>query len=754
MKRILLCFVCFLLLQVKLVAQDVQVQPTPQQVTVKEEGMITPVSFRLEGERDANPRAVKLLKAFLGDCLSSKGLPLYVGEKGDRAVQTRRRQIPDQPEGYYLEITRKGITLAGNDERGTYYAVRTFMQLFRDNQLPQVEIRDYPDVRFRGVVEGFYGTPWSHSARLRQLQFYGENKLNTYIYGPKDDPYHSSPNWREPYPEKEAERLAELVRVANENEVDFVWAIHPGKDIQWNTTDRDLLMDKFEHMYDLGVRSFAVFFDDISGEGAKAERQVELLNYIDDHFVQVKSDVTPLIVCPTEYNKSWVNLDGGYLTTLGTKLNPSVEIMWTGERVIATMTFEDVEWIRDVIRRPAYIWWNFPVSDYVRDHLLLGEVYGNETTIAKSVSGFVANPMEWAEASKVAIYSVADYTWNMKQYDSTRSWERAIHAIMPENAGAFTVFARHNSDLGENVHRFRRDESVQIQPVAERFVKDYREGRYDERDFQILRDEFERVAEAADLLLVDDENETLIEEITPWLYQFKILGDAGQEVLALLKAEEAGDSVLFLRKYNHVKALRKRSYELERQFNQNPYQPGVKTGTKVLQPFVSEVFTEVTERFNRKNGTGWPVLADYTPCKLTTDILQLDHLPLQVYPNRIHFTPLLEVVKWPAGAFFQLEFDEPYLIVGTRVDFGIKDEISWGLIEVSTDGKTWYSVPLTRDARDRWNGKWEIFPVKYLRFMNTGQVEQQVYLREFYVVFNNDLCQGVYIFNVKGKMRG
>lgn len=93
--------------------------------------------------------------------------------------------------------------LAGNDERGTYYAVRTFMQLFHEGHLPFVGIQDYPDVRFRGVVEGFYGTPWSHEARLRQLQFYGENKLNTYIYGPKDDPFHSSPNWRKPYPAKE-----------------------------------------------------------------------------------------------------------------------------------------------------------------------------------------------------------------------------------------------------------------------------------------------------------------------------------------------------------------------------------------------------------------------------------------------------------------------------------------------------------------------------------------------------------------------
>lgn len=103
--------------------------------------------------------------------------------------------------------------------------------------LPVGEITDWPDIEFRGTVEGFYGTPWSHEARLSQLRFYGQNKMNTYIYGPKDDPYHSSPHWRDPYPADQAAQIRELVKVAKENHVDFVWAIHPGKDIKWTEED-------------------------------------------------------------------------------------------------------------------------------------------------------------------------------------------------------------------------------------------------------------------------------------------------------------------------------------------------------------------------------------------------------------------------------------------------------------------------------------------------------------------------------------
>ena len=182
------------------------------------------------------------------------------------------------------------------------------------------------------------------------------------------------------------------------------------------------------------MRGFAVFFDDISGEGTKADKQAELLNYIDDNFIQTKHDVAPLIMCPTEYNKSWTKLEGGYLATLGERLNKDIHIMWTGDKVVETIDMETLDFVNPLIKRKAFIWWNFPVSDYVQPHLLMGEVYGNGLDIKDDISAFVSNPMEYAEASKIAIQSIADYTWNMEAYDSRESWLQAIRDLMPENA--------------------------------------------------------------------------------------------------------------------------------------------------------------------------------------------------------------------------------------------------------------------------------------------------------------------------------
>ncbi len=253
---------------------------------------------------------------------------LRLGLVGDKTVSKVKRQVPTGEDAYYLSADRGGVTIAANTDRGLYYGVQTLLGMMREGKLEACTISDWPDVKHRGVVEGFYGTPWSHEHRLRQLDFYGRHKMNVYIYGPKDDPYHRD-HWRDPYPETEAARIQQLVQRAKERGVHFYWAIHPGIDIKWTDADRDALVAKLEKMYALGVRAFAVFFDDIWGEGTKADKQAALLNYVDDNFIAKKPDVAPLIMCPTEYNRSWASDKGGYLRTLGTQMNKDVEIMRT-----------------------------------------------------------------------------------------------------------------------------------------------------------------------------------------------------------------------------------------------------------------------------------------------------------------------------------------------------------------------------------------------------------------------------------------
>ena len=736
MKKTFLATLC-LMTGMTIHAQQIDVQPVPQQFTEATETLTLTGSYQFNGENEANPYAINGLKTLLNSKQSAKeGIRIYIGERGDKAIRKYNKFIPKQDEGYFLRISPKEIVLAGNDEQGTFYAVQTLKQLMNDNQLPITEITDYPEVRFRGVVEGFYGTPWSHQARLRHLKFYGENKMNTYIYGPKDDPYHSSPNWRLPYPEKEAKQIKELVQVAKENAVNFVWAIHPGQDIKWNQEDRDNLLAKFEKMYELGVRSYAVFFDDISGEGTKADKQAELLNYIDEQFVKVKKDVTPLIMCPTEYNKSWSNVKGGYLTTLGTKLNPSIHIMWTGDRVIADMYEGDTEkggmkWINNLIQRPAYVWWNFPVSDYVRDHLLMGPVYGNDLHIANLMSGFVTNPMEHAESSLLAIYGVASYAWNPDQYDSDKAWKDAMMAVLPSAAKELEIFAIHNSDLGANGHGYRREESVALKPIAEKFLNEYlNKGTYQVEDFLTLLDTFMLMQEAADILMTNTENPALIAEMKPWLIQHKLMGELGSAVLALTNAYELGKQEGFLRKYKHVKALQQQMFDVDQTYNQNPYQPGVKTAGLVIKPLIDKTFAKVVDMYNQKYNATLDAKSDYMPHTLTSDVNQLKNIPLRQKTNRVLVSPANEVIKWQGKGYMTIELDNIYPLMTIDIDFGKPEVASWGVLEISTNGKDWQKVDFQQNKnRIRVNG--DKTPVKAVRFTNSQDKEQEIYMRNF-----------------------
>lgn len=586
-------------------AQTVHVQPAPQVVEEGGKMLPFPLHYALNGEGEADAQALGALKQMLAGRQAEKGsaFQIYIGERGDKAVKKFQKKIPKHAEGYYLYVDDKQLVLAGNDEQGTYYAVRTLSQILRNDSLPAVEIQDYPDVRYRGVVEGFYGVPWSYEDRVRQLQFYGKYKMNTYIYGPKDDPYHSSPNWRKPYPEKEAENIRRLVKVAGENKVDFVWAIHPGLDIKWNEEDRQHLLQKFERMYELGVRSFAVFFDDISGEGTNPAKQAELLNFLDENFVKVKKDVTPLIMCPTEYNKHWVKPGKGYLTTLGEKLNPSIQVMWTGDRVVTDITKSTLEWVNPQLQRPAYIWWNFPVTDFARDHIVMGELYGMDKNIQPSeMAGFVSNPMEHAEASKIALFGVASFTWNIEDYDSKQAWVDALEDLMPESTDALQVFVNHNSDLGENGHKYRRTESENIKPVADRFLAAYKGGTYNAKDAHVLASEYTRMVEAADILLASKDNPALVADVKPWIMQFKLIGEMGRDVIKMASALEKGDDSRFLAKYNHVLALREQSIALSLQYNKNEYQPGITTASLVMTPLLNEVFQIAAGKYNARTG--------------------------------------------------------------------------------------------------------------------------------------------------------
>ena len=682
-------------------AQFSLVNPVPQSVQTVQQGSLFSIPQSWNIKADASRTGSFALAALKQGTSQVKvdaksNFTVTLGIKGDKAVKKYASKAPSKAEGYWMEVTPKGIVIVGTDEEGLFYGVQTLLGSMQKGQLQAGIVKDWPDVPFRGTVEGFYGTPWSHKARLSQIEFYGRNKMNVYIYGPKDDPYHRD-KWRLPYPDAEAKRIQELNEHSKANGVNFYWAIHPGVDIKWNDEDRQNLMNKLEKMYALGIRSFAVFFDDIWGEGAKADKQAELLNYLDNNFVKKHHDVKPLIMCPTEYNRAWANDEKGYLRTLGTKMNKSIQIMWTGNSVVHCIDKESMQWINQRIDRKAYIWWNFPVSDFVRDHILLGPAYGNGLDIADDVSGFVSNPMEHAEASKISLYGIADYVWNMKAYDEKRDWEKGLEAVLPAHTQALRTFALYNKDLGQNGHGFRREEGDELKEYAESALKG------DVQGVGILYQKALELKMACDILLGDKTNPELVRELRPWLLQGKNVADYGMAVcmMAMNKAVPEGQVSYpaFTDLYDQARSIQEQMYELENSSVRHALQPGIKVGTKVMLPTLNKLFTQAVDDYNAKHHTSLINTAEYNPYKLTSDVDQLKLLPITVRGNNVNVAPSNEVINWQKDGQLTIETDRTITLAGMSFNFDVPGSAKDFKLEVYSDGQ-WKTVSLLHYKED------------------------------------------------------
>ena len=490
-------------------------------------------------------------------------------------------RLPDVAGGYAVEITPGKMVVYANDDDGRFYARQSIIQMLynvpdstlahndvfadkslreitRLGELPMGILVDWPDLPSRGVVEGYYGAPWSFEARCSIFRFMGRNKMNTYIYAPKDDPYHHGMGCYEPYPAIKAAELKDLISYARRNHVRFVWAIHPANTVRWNQNggkdQLDALCRKLQQMYDLGVRDFGVLVDDSSGEIGKAERQVQLTNYILENFIRKHPDVNQtLIMCPTGYNRSWTNEK--FLNTLGSGLDKSIPVMWTGDTVVHDITLSGQKWVNKHVQRPTFIWWNWPCNDFKRSRLSMGRTYGLDTDadMKNQMSGFVANPMEHAEASKVGLFGVANYTWNIEDFESTTTWEAGMRRLYPRHRDAMKVFCDHNSYLLPNGHGYFREESVQIADTAQKFIESLDNDQPDMKAGQLLQLEFDRMVSAArELKYTRNPVAGLCQEIRPWLDQFELTGVAGASIMTAFASK---DAYLFHYFFDTVNAL-------------------------------------------------------------------------------------------------------------------------------------------------------------------------------------------------------
>ncbi len=278
-----------------------------------------------------------------------------------------------------------------------------------------------------GLLECYYGPPWSISERHHVLRTAAALGYSHYLIGLKDDAFHRD-RWRDPYPPYQLGHHASLVREGQRHGVEVGFALSPGLDIDYGSvSDVERLIAKYRQWQAMGSRVFGLYFDDIP-EGADpvafAEGQAAVAGQV-ARSLDTADGTATLIFCPTGY---WGTEATPYLTRLGRLLPTEVQVFWTGPRIVSpTITATDARAVAAALRRKPTLWDNYPVNDAgMTLELHLGPLRGRSADLCGALDGLWFNVMEWAHSSLVPLATAARYVQDPGGYDADEAFRQAL----------------------------------------------------------------------------------------------------------------------------------------------------------------------------------------------------------------------------------------------------------------------------------------------------------------------------------------
>jgi hypothetical protein len=406
--------------------------------------------------------------------------------------------------------------------------------------VPDDSIRNHR-LAWRGTVEGFYGPPWSHEARLAHLEFAARIGLNTYVYAPKDDPYHRE-RWREPYPPAELGRLAALATAARGLGIRFVHTISPALSMRFaEDAEHAVLAAKAKQLLDAGVTAFGLLFDDVPQElgaaedvarfgagfgGCGAAHGETCSRFVAD-FLSAQGIEDTLLVCPTDY----AGTDPSpYRDEFARTAPADVLIAWTGaDIVVGAVSGMDIDLAAASYRRPVLLWDNFPVNDFDPTRLFLGPLINRAAAGGRAaLRGIISNPMPQEASSRIALATVADWARDPGGYDPVVSARTALDRVAGVGAPALAPLVRACRAWPPDADQ---------DPELRAAVGDALDGASEGLD--VVAD---RLAELSRGCRAASEPEPLVTELRPWLDGAVATAEAGLAAVRLLRSARAGAS--------------------------------------------------------------------------------------------------------------------------------------------------------------------------------------------------------------------
>lgn len=224
-----------------------------------------------------------------------------------------------------------------------------------------------------GVVEGFYGLPWSHEARRRVCRFAANEGVRTFIWAPKNDPAHRAA-WDARPTMHHVAQVAELAADAARISARWVYGISPV--LQRGRTSRDAraIAARLTPMQKAGVRAFLVAFDDtwptfvprLASE-ALGRAHGEVAAVVADDLRSHDAGCEVLVV-PAVYAGRAADMPPGglaYLRGLAAAA-PGIRVAWTGPRIFSPwISKADVVALEAATGLRIWIWTNAIANDWL-----------------------------------------------------------------------------------------------------------------------------------------------------------------------------------------------------------------------------------------------------------------------------------------------------------------------------------------------------------------------------------------------------
>lgn len=400
----------------------------------------------------------------------------------------------------------------------------------------------------RGVVEGFYGVFYTAPERDDLIRFIGKHGFNFYLYGPKNDRQNRA-RWRESYPPKIMEQFKRTVAIARESGVEFCFSLSPGVTMCYASDEEfEAVTRKFQVFYDIGVRAFSILLDDITPDfqheadrqryRTYAEAHADLTNRLYEWLKQLDSSCT-LSMCPTDYHGCAPF--SPYLHELGSKLHPDIDIFYTGRDICSpVIPVSDVKGFASAVRRAPIIWENYPVNDLaMQPEMHIGPVRGRDSGLHKAIRGFLINPMNQAEASKIPLLTYRDYFNLQEAYDPVTSWENAILEVAGEESAPSVRLLAENSLQS----CLRTPEAEKLQALVDEVLISLQQGdcTYENPAVEALDAYFNELDEATYHLKFRMDNLALRHNLTAWIELLEHWLWMGRRALIVLRALERGE---------------------------------------------------------------------------------------------------------------------------------------------------------------------------------------------------------------------